>query len=60
MGIAVAAAASSMALIGLLDLTLIKDWVRICWWLLLGLGFAAPSLSAIPRASTGSVTPGAQ
>lgn len=44
MGVAVAAAAASMALMGIVDLTFIKDWVRICWWLLIGLGFTAPTL----------------
>jgi hypothetical protein len=44
LGIAVAASATSMAVIGLVDLTFIKDWVRICWWLVLGLGYAAPTL----------------
>jgi hypothetical protein len=46
-GVAVIAAVLAMGAMSLVDLTFIKDWVRICWWLLLGLGFAAPTL---PRA----------
>jgi hypothetical protein len=30
-----------MMLVGLIDLTLIKDWVRVCFWLLLGGCFAS-------------------
>jgi hypothetical protein len=46
LGIAVAASAAAMAAMALIDLTFVKDWVRICWWLVLGLGFAAPAASA--------------
>jgi hypothetical protein len=46
LSVAVAASATAMAAMALIDLTFIKDWVRICWWLVLGLGFAAPAVSA--------------
>jgi hypothetical protein len=48
LGIAVAGSAAAFAVMGLIDLTFIKDWVRICWWLVLGLGFAAPTLPGRP------------
>ncbi len=57
MGIAVAASAASMAVMGLIDLTFIKDWVRICWWLVLGLGFAAPTLQGRQSAPPGATLP---
>lgn len=44
LAVAVTAAALAMGIMSLVDLTFIKDWVRICWWLLLGVGFAAPTL----------------
>lgn len=44
LGIAVAASAAAMAAMALIDLTFVKDWVRICWWLVLGLGFASPAI----------------
>ncbi len=55
LAIATTSAAVSMAIMSLVDLTFIKDWVRICWWLLLGLGFAAPTLPGAqdkPKAAT--------
>ena len=39
--LAVITAAGCMATIGLVDLTFIKDWVRVCFWMLLGLCYAA-------------------
>lgn len=30
--------------VGMVDMTLIKDWVRICFWLLLGLCFSIPDV----------------
>jgi hypothetical protein len=56
-GIAVAASASSMAVMGLIDLTFIKDWVRICWWLVLGLGYAAPTMQGRQSAPPGATLP---
>gem|GEM_PF-4728763 len=44
LGVAVGASACPMAVMGIIDRTFIKDWVSVCWWLLLGLGFAAPTL----------------
>lgn len=55
LAIAVTGSALAMGLMGFVDLTFIKDWVRICWWLLLGLGFAAPTLPGAqdkPKAAT--------
>lgn len=37
---AVITAAGCMATIGLFDLSFIKDWVRVCFWMILGLCFA--------------------
>jgi hypothetical protein len=53
LGKAVAASAIAMAAISLVDLTFIKDWVRICWWLVLGLGFAAPTLLDADKSKRG-------
>jgi hypothetical protein len=44
LAVAVTAASLAMGVMSLVDLTFVKDWVRICWWLLLGLGFVAPTL----------------
>ncbi len=38
--VAVITAAGCMAAIGLIDLSFIKDWVRVCFWLILGLCYA--------------------
>ena len=38
--VAIISAAGCMMIVGLVDLTLIKDWVRICFWMILGLAFA--------------------
>jgi hypothetical protein len=38
--LAVITAAGCMATIGLIDLSFIKDWVRVCFWMLLGLCYA--------------------
>jgi len=55
--VAVMTAAGCMAAIGLIDLTFIKDWVRVCFWMLLGLccamsprehQVAAPDVIATP------------
>jgi hypothetical protein len=51
MSIAVTASAFAMAATGMIDLSFIKDWVCMVWWLVLGLGFAAPLLpggAAVP------------
>jgi hypothetical protein len=45
MSVAVIGSALSMATVGLIDLSFIKDWVCIVWWLVLGLGFAAPMIA---------------
>ena len=42
LAVAVATSLLALAVIGLVDLTLIKDWVRCVWWLLLGLAFVSP------------------
>jgi len=42
LAVAVATSFVVIAVIGLVDLTLIKDWVRCVWWLLLGLAFVSP------------------
>jgi hypothetical protein len=55
LAVAVSAAALAMGVMSLVDLTFIKDWVRVCWWLVLGLGFAAPTLLGAqdkPKAAT--------
>jgi hypothetical protein len=44
LAVAVTAAALAMGIMSLVDVSFIKDWVRVCWWLLLGLGFSAPTL----------------
>jgi hypothetical protein len=49
--IAVTSASLAMAAISLIDLTFIKDWTRICWWLVLGLAFALPAVGTLGRAS---------
>ncbi len=43
LAVAVATSFVALAVIGLVDLTLIKDWVRCVWWLLLGLAFVSPT-----------------
>lgn len=59
--LAIMTALGVMALVGLVDLSFIKDWVRICFWMLLGLGFSqwgvaddradeAASGAGVPRA----------
>jgi hypothetical protein len=55
LAVATTSAAVAMAFMSLVDLAFIKDWVRICWWLLLGLGFVAPTLQGArekPKAAT--------
>jgi O-antigen ligase len=44
---AIISSASCIAVVGLVDLTLVKDWVRICFWMVLGLCYAmAPRQAA--------------
>jgi O-antigen ligase len=38
--IAIITAAGCMVTVGLVDLSFIKDWVRVCFWMILGLCFA--------------------
>ena len=38
--IAILTAAACMVTVGLVDLSFIKDWVRVCFWMILGLCFA--------------------
>ena len=46
---AIISAASCMMIVGLVDLTFAKDWVRICFWMILGLAYAmAPGGQASP------------
>jgi len=51
--IAIITAAGCMATIGLIDLTFIKDWVRVCFWMILGLCYAMA-----PRAEPDAVDAG--
>lgn len=57
LAVAVAASACAFVTMGLIDLTFIKDWVRICWWLVLGLGYAAPTLPGRQEASQTATLP---
>jgi O-antigen ligase len=51
---AIISSASCITVVGLVDLTLVKDWVRICFWMVLGLCYAMaprePLAAAAPAA----------
>ena len=40
---AIVASIAAAAIMGLVDLTFLKDWVRCCWWLVLGMAYARHS-----------------
>jgi hypothetical protein len=48
---AIISAASCMMIVGLVDLTFAKDWVRICFWMILGLAFAMAPRGAVAVAA---------
>ena len=55
---AIISAASCMMVVGLVDLTFAKDWVRICFWMILGLAYAmAPRDRVAAPAATPAVAP---
>ena len=48
---AIISSASCIAIVGLVDLTLVKDWVRICFWMVLGLCYAMAPRGAVAVAA---------